>query len=411
MITKLRWIVAHLTRRLWFRAAMFALLGIASALLSIVAAPLVPDTVSAGVGADAVDKILGILASSMLTVAIFSLTTMVSAYGAAASSATPRATALLQTDTGAHNALGTFIGAFLFSLVGLIALSTGLYGSSGRLLLFGVTILVVIVVVATFIGWIDRLSHLGRMNETIDRVVVAAAEAIDDYVAAPCFGASSARPVPAGAVAVESSATAYVQFIDVPALAKLCHKGGGEIDVVVLPGSFVGQGDILAWVVGLAEQDRSAVLDAFVLGARRSFTQDPRFGLIVLSEIGTRALSPAVNDPGTVIDVLAAFARLLRRESERSPVPPAENVHLPELRPEALLEDSFAPLIRESVGQLEVQLRLQRILAIVAGHPLFAEGARILADDAARRGLAETTHPRDRERLAEAARWVLREGR
>ena len=50
MITKLRWIVAHLTRRLWFRAAMFALLGIASALLSIVAATLVPDTLSARVG-------------------------------------------------------------------------------------------------------------------------------------------------------------------------------------------------------------------------------------------------------------------------------------------------------------------------------------------------------------------------
>jgi uncharacterized membrane protein len=38
---------------------------------------------------------------------------------------------------------------------------------------------------------------------------------------------------------------------------------------------------------------------AFTLGDMRYFEEDPRFGLITLSEIASRALSPAVNDPGT----------------------------------------------------------------------------------------------------------------
>ena len=43
----------------------------------------------------------------------------------------------------------------------------------------------------------------------------------------------------------------------------------------------------------------------------RTYDQDPRFGLTVLTEIAERALLPAVNDPGTAIDILGRSVRLL----------------------------------------------------------------------------------------------------
>jgi uncharacterized membrane protein len=42
----------------------------------------------------------------------------------------------------------------------------------------------------------------------------------------------------------------------------------------------------------------------------RYFDEDPRFGLITLSEIASRALSPAVNDPGTAIQIISSYVRL-----------------------------------------------------------------------------------------------------
>jgi uncharacterized membrane protein len=42
----------------------------------------------------------------------------------------------------------------------------------------------------------------------------------------------------------------------------------------------------------------------------RYFEEDPRFGLITLSEIASRALSPAVNDPGTAIQIISSHIRL-----------------------------------------------------------------------------------------------------
>jgi len=46
-------------------------------------------------------------------------------------------------------------------------------------LLFAVTIAVVILIVYTLLRWIDHLSRLGRVGETIDRVEGAAIEAIE----------------------------------------------------------------------------------------------------------------------------------------------------------------------------------------------------------------------------------------
>ena len=58
----------------------------------------------------------------MLVVAAFSLSTMVQAYAAAAPATTPRVAELPRRDRAAQAALATFSGAFLFALVGILAL-------------------------------------------------------------------------------------------------------------------------------------------------------------------------------------------------------------------------------------------------------------------------------------------------
>ena len=146
MISKWQWLLAQLTRTLWVRASLYALLAVVAALLSILVQRLLPGPLPVTIGADAVERILDILASSMLAVTTFSLSVMVAAYSAATANATPRATRLLMQDTTTQNVLGTFIGAFLFSLVGLIALSTEAYDENGRVVLFAVTLLVIVLI-------------------------------------------------------------------------------------------------------------------------------------------------------------------------------------------------------------------------------------------------------------------------
>ncbi|MFJ4051946.1 DUF2254 domain-containing protein [Pseudomonas sp. NPDC089743] len=379
MIARWRWVAGQLTKRLWFRATLFSLLGVATALLAIVFRDFIPHTLPTRIGADAVDKILGIIASSMLAVTTFSLSTMVTAYGAASSGVTPRATTLVMEDTTTQNALATFIGSFLFSLVGIIALSTGLYGSQGRVVLFAVTLAVVTLIIYTLLRWIDHLSKLGRVGETIDRVEKAAMDAIAHRARWPYLG-GSAYPMdlvlPLSAQTVGSNQTGYIQHIDVQALGAISKALQVRIYMEVLPGSFVHVGMPVARVVPLSgehpdEQSLNDLLATLTLGTRRTFEHDPRFGLCVLSEIASRALSPAVNDPGTAIDVIGRGLRTLTHWGKAHVYEPEQGtscewVHLRALTVDDLFDDFFAPISRDGAALLEVDLRLLKALVSLA---------------------------------------------
>ncbi|UUS15379.1 DUF2254 domain-containing protein [Stenotrophomonas sp. CD2] len=198
MLTRLRLAASKVTKRIWFRSTLYGALGIITALAGAFLKFLIPVGLAARIGADSVGNILGILAASMLTVTTFSLSTMVSAYGSASNSATPRAARLLIEDTRAQGALATFIGAFLFSIVGLIALSTGIYGDSGRLVLFGATIAVIIVITVTLLRAIEQFSRFGRVGETIDLVERATQVAMKRRAEEPSLGGASAVRVGEG---------------------------------------------------------------------------------------------------------------------------------------------------------------------------------------------------------------------
>ncbi|KQT83175.1 DUF2254 domain-containing protein [Aurantimonas sp. Leaf443] len=372
MTSRLVRTVRQIARRIWFRAGAFCVLAVVTAFLGIWLSPYIPDDVPAQIGSDAVDNILGILASSMLTVTTFSLSTMVSAYASTTSNVTPRATKLIMEDTVTQNVLSTFIGSFLFSLVGIIVLSTGLYGSSGRVVLFAVTILVILFIVVTLLRWIDHLSRLGRVTETTQRVEAVTLEALEERRREPCLGGvpllDAARAIPASARPVRSRRIGYVQHVDTGALSALAREGKGRVFVVAIPGDFVDTREPIAFLDGV-EEGEEAARACFTVSDTRSFDQDPRYGGIVLAEIASRALSPATNDLGTAIGVIGRAVRLLAAwaETADTPAEPAyPHVHVPPLALGDLFDDFFTPLARDGAAIVEVGVRLQKGLRTLA---------------------------------------------
>lgn len=409
-----RWLIAQLTRRLWVRATLIGGLGILAAILAAFAEPYIPWELPGRIGVDSVQSLLTIIASSMLTVTAFSLTTMVSAYSSATNNVTPRATRLLIEDRSTQTVLSTFIGSFLFGIVGLVVLKTGAYGDRGRVVLFIVTIGVIALVVISLLRWIDDLTRLGRVGETIDRVEDAARQAIEHRIAEPCLGGTPLTDpdtqIPAGAVAIATQDIGYVQNVDIPALSDLCEAHDVELFIAALPGTFVYADSPLLWVMGrpdgASDEIQAAVRSAFAIHHERSFDQDPRFGLAVMSEIACRALSPAVNDPGTAIDVIGRSTRLLSLWADCA-VPSAEaepshpRIHIPPLQTQDLFEDAFATVARDGAGLIEVQLRIQKSLLALArlGDTAFQAAALQQSQLALSRAEKALVLPADVERL------------
>ena len=370
-MTKWQWVWKQLTGKLWLRAGLFCLIGIFTSLIALVVRGYIPAHISQKVGADAVDAILTILASSMLSVTIFSLNTIVGAFAAASNSATPRATKLLLEDRTAQNALSTFLGSFLFSLVGIISLHMGVYGESGRVVLFFVTLVVIVVIVVTLLQWIDYLSKLGRVGRTVDMVEEAAASAFTERLLHPFLGGAPwLNPQVHEPFPLTHADIGYIQHVDIQGLSRLAEENDLRLCIQSLPGAFNdGRNPLVYCSIDPDETLAKKLRDAFTIDGERSFDQDPRYGLIVLSEIASRALSPAVNDPGTAIDVIGTGLRVLTPWITRAAELPEilyPRLHVLPIKTTDLFDDMFAAIARDGAGMVEVGIRLQKTLAALA---------------------------------------------
>ncbi|WP_158243166.1 DUF2254 domain-containing protein [Acidimangrovimonas sediminis] len=404
MISKRLWHLLRLMRELWVRTVILAAMAVVAAALASVLSPLIPEDLAKSFGKDAALSVLNIIANSMLTVTTFSLTIMVSAYQWASSQSTPRAQRVLLEDTTTHTVLATFLGAFIFALLSIILLRAHLYGERAAVVVFGFTVGVVVMVVLAMLRWIEHLSRLGSMDDTLEQIEGRARDALEIRRDRPSLGArpmSAAHHIPAGGTKVRAGRGGYIQFIDTGAINACAETAEAEFYVTVLPGDHVTAGSALGYAIGGDADYHSKINAAIHIGDLRTPDQDPRFGLLVLSEIASRALSPGINDPGTAIDVAFRLERLLLDHAR--PGPTAREVRYPRVHSRVLTDahlvrDAFGALCRDGAPLIEVAVRVQHALKELRerGAPEMAAAA----EDMARSALAygEALLPLDEEK-------------
>src|SRR5690606_9001108 len=393
-----------LSRRMWVRTTAFALLALAAALFSRLVAPALPDALTHVVDVDAVLDILTVLSSSMLAVTTFSLGVIMSTRQAISSGITPRAHELVSQDRMTQRVLATFMGAFTYALTAQVLLRTGLYEQASSTVILIVTIAVLALVVIVMLGWIEHLTRVGSIPDTVAGLEAAMRPAIEDWHRRPALGACPApadAPLPAAArTAVRAPRSGYVQHIDIGALDALAAGAdGAQVFVAAVIGSFVVDGDTLCLHSG--QIDAEGLRAAFTIDRTRTFEQDVRFGVIVLSEIAQRALSPAVNDPGTAIFIIDRLTALLSGSSAEPEPPRCPQVFLPAVTGAELLTDGFDPIARDGAGMVEVQARLQRAFATLIRHgdAAVAAAAREASRRAAERAAIALPLEGDRARI------------
>jgi uncharacterized membrane protein len=358
--------------RLWVKPAAGSVVAVLIALAAAAGNRLLPAGLLPDIERSTLDNLLGVIASSMLGVATFSLSIMVAAFSSAAVGASPRAIQLVAGDTDTQNAITTFISAFIYAIIANTALGLGLYGSTGRFILFVCTMGVLLYLIVTLIRWVKTLSVLGRMENTLAKLETAAANAMGAYRRSPGMGARLAQATTPTGERVHANKVGYLRHIDMQALQEQAVAASVQLHLRVRPGQLVHPGTVLLIVEAGRSADKQpdpdALRQAFVLGDGRTFDQDPRFGLIVLCEVAQRALSPAVNDPGTAIAAMNTITRVLvdTPADEDEQQPSLDRLSLVELDPADFIHQAFDPIARDGAAVPEVQLRMQKLLFIIA---------------------------------------------
>lgn len=360
--------MARLSERLWLKPLISCVLSLAAAFVAGLADFFVPAQFFPNISSESIETLLAIISASMLVIAMFAVGAMLSAYGSASNSATPRSFPLVVGDDVSQNALSTFIGAFIFSIVALAAILNGFYEQPGRFVLFVITVVVFAIVILSFVRWVDRIARLGRLGNTIDKVEAATDAALKMLAQHPTLCAARATAAGQG-TAVYPRTVGYIQHIDVARLQSLAEQIDSTISVCALTGTFATPGSPLAYIEkkDIPERERApeVIAEAFVIADQRTFESDPRFGLVVLSEIASRALSPAVNDSGTAIDIIGTLVRLFVRwaqaceESDDQSIK-YDRVEIMAISLNDMFDDAFNAIARDGAGSVEVAIRLQQ---------------------------------------------------
>ncbi|MGH2974548.1 MAG: DUF2254 domain-containing protein [Solirubrobacterales bacterium] len=213
--------------------------------------------------------------------------------------------------------LAGFLGTLAFAYALLRNIDGGGQVPNLGVSLAGISLAAIMIL---FLYYIDHFAHLLRPVGLSAYVSGAGAKVIKSFwgglegagIVAAGGGGGERRPAEQSALTVRSTKAGAVQAMDQRGLLELATSHDCRFVLRCTIGDFVPQGDPLLEVYGtetLPSED--AIQRRFALGIERAFEQDTAFALRIVVDIAIRALSPAVNDPTTGVQLLDHIESLL----------------------------------------------------------------------------------------------------
>jgi uncharacterized membrane protein len=261
--------------------------------------------------------LLEVLAGSSLTVVALVFSLQVVALQLAATQYSPRLLRTHARDGWIQGSLAVLPSTFVFALVTL-----ALFGTVDRPPRVSVTVAVLLGLasVAALVGVVAHIVVSLRVETMLaeihaDAEVVVRATLEHDIGPAPTQWPPPHRAGD-GSAAVRSRHSGFVQAVDRDRIIAWAEENDGLVRLDVAPGDHVLT-DQPVGRVWAATSDTDAVVESILVGFERTPDEDPGFGLVQLTDIAMRALSPSLNDPTTAVHTIGHLASLLGLVAQR----------------------------------------------------------------------------------------------
>ena len=279
-----------------------------------------------GGGAEGARGVLSAIAGGLITVTGVAFSVTIVALQLASSQFTPRVLRHFTADRTNQVVLGVLIGTFTYTVLVLRVVRSEFndYDAFVPRIAVSVAVVLVLVSIGFLITFINHASRSIDVAVILDRVARQSLEQVERLFPAD-FGGSEApaAEVPSGEpVRVLARDGGYLQAMDGDSLLKLDRGGPLVIRMERRICTFVLPGETLAsvWSSGaLDEETEAAIRRGFVLGPERTPAQDVEFGLVEMSDIAVKALSPGINDPTTAFLCIDRLSQVLASLGRRSP--------------------------------------------------------------------------------------------
>jgi uncharacterized membrane protein len=324
---------------------------------------------------EAAREIFSTIAGSMLTITgvVFSITMLV--LQLASSQFSPRALRTFLRDAPSKVALGTFVGTFAYALIGLSTVrSTDELEFVPRLT---VTIAFVLILasLAMFLHYIHHTARKIQVTSIIKSIGEETIAAIERCLPEePPDEPLHARTITALPYEIKSRHAGVIQGVAVEKLVHLAQRHELVLELTRGVGSFVPLDTTLFRSSHpLSEEQQAELASHVTIGTERTLDQDIAYGFRELTDIALRALSPAMNDVTTGINVIDALHDLLLRIGRRADQPSvhSDEDSLPRLITQPFSWHDYLQIVFSEIGcagkdHERVRLRLLEVAASLA---------------------------------------------
>lgn len=266
------------------------------------------------------DLLATVAASNLAMTTLVVSITMV-ALQLASNQFSPRVMRTFFRDRGTKIALGIFLGTTVYALLVLRVVTPEAPGEEEFIPTLAVSVgfILMLTSLGTFLYYLNHVAHAIRAVHIMDAVSAETRASIRAAFTGPTELEPGEWPDgPAPVVIASEQPPGAVVTIDEDDLLLLAEARRVRIRIVPKVGDYLPSNAPLAEVWpdepgATVRLDAAEVVRFIGLGRERTMRQDIAFGLRQLVDIANKALSPAVNDPTTAVQVIGRVHDLLRR--------------------------------------------------------------------------------------------------
>ncbi|MFD3942168.1 DUF2254 domain-containing protein [Streptomyces sp. NPDC058579] len=216
----------------------------------------------------------------------------------------PRYMRLWYRDRLQKAVLATFTGTFAFAFSLLRSIEADSVPDLG-VTLAGLAVAVSLVLLLIYLNKFTHNLRPVAIAEVVSRIGEAVFTSGTAAIRSSAPHGDGTVPSGGRVMRIRTGRRGAIQAVNAAGLVSEAERHDCVFVVTRLIGDFVPPGTVLVEVHGgTSKPDPDRVTSLFALGAERTIEQDPAFALRILVDVAIRALSPAVNDPTTAVQVV-----------------------------------------------------------------------------------------------------------
>ena len=273
-----------------------------------------------GGGLDGARSLVGNLPGALLSLIVFFLSILLIAVQLASSQYSQRIIARLFEQSRLKIVLAVFVFSHTYSLFAL-----GRIEDRVPELPVMIALLMNLISLGLFLYMIQVVGEQFRPVVILGDVAAATGKVFDQLYPNP-FSESAQDEVEqkkspgcSGRTLVYHGKAKTLIAFDPAGLVQIAVEQDCTLEIAVAVGELVVEGQTLFYVVGSGADkvDETAIMQHVLFDVERVLDQDPAFGIRILVDIASRALSPAVNDPGTAALAIDQLQMLIAMIGQR----------------------------------------------------------------------------------------------